>query len=222
MAEQALSRCGWLSRQPKDFQRRVLDECLLQHFAPRAPVYHLGAPPGGIYGIGAGAVAISIAPGDGGPYLAHVGTAGTWFGEGPFLTREPRRLELLAVTGCVLLYLPLHVMERMAAEDSLVVRRFAQIAICNFDLALRVISDLMIAQSERRIAAALIRTAGIQREPVVRVSQAELGRLANASRKLVNKALNNFTGLGWVEPRYNAIKIRDVQALTDFVAGRRS
>ena len=75
-------------------------------------------------------------------------------------------------------------MERMAAEDSANIRRFAQIAINNIDLALHVISDLMIAQPERRIAAVLARTAGTQHEPVIRVSQAELGRLANASRKL--------------------------------------
>lgn len=220
MGEQVLSRHGWLARQPKDFQRQVLAESQLQHFECGAPVYHLGDPPGGIYGVASGAVGISIAPGEGGPYLAHLGTAGYWIGEGPFLTGEPRRVELMAMSRCVLLNLPLHVMERMAAEDPMNIRRFAQIAISNVDLALRVIGDLMIAQPERRIAAVLVRSAGPQQKPMVRVSQAELGRMANASRKLVNKALHNFAGLRWVEPGYNAITIHDVQALGQFAAGK--
>lgn len=118
--------------------------------------------------------------------------------------------------------LPLYVMERMAIEDPAAIRRFAQIAVANVDLALAAVSDLMISQPERRIAAVLVRSAGTYSEPVVRVSQSELGRLANASRKLVNKALHLFAGSGWVEPGYNAIKIQDVQALKKFAMTRRS
>jgi CRP/FNR family transcriptional regulator, cyclic AMP receptor protein len=221
MAEQVLSRRGWLAGQAADFSRAVLDQCLLMPLEKGAPVYHLGDPPGGIYGIAAGALAISIAPGDSGPYLAHLGTAGTWIGEGPFLTGEPRRVDLVAATQCVLMNLPLHAMERMAAEDPMAIRRFAQIAISNLDLALRVISDLMIKQPERRIAAVLVRSAGVQDEPTVRVSQAELGRLANASRKLVNKALQRFAASAWVVPHYGAIQILDMEALKRFAAGQR-
>jgi hypothetical protein len=54
---------------------------------------------------------------------------------------------------------------------------------------------------------------------VVRVSQTELGRLANASRKLVNKALKRFAEAVWVAPHYGAIQILDVQALKQFAAG---
>jgi CRP/FNR family cyclic AMP-dependent transcriptional regulator len=221
LAEQTLSRRGWLARQPESFQRLVFDDCLLQHLERGAPVYHLGDPPGGIYGIAAGALAVSIAPGESGPYLAHLATAGFWVGEGPFLTGEPRRVGLVAATDCVLMNLPLHAMEQMAADDPATIRRFAQIAISNLDLALRVISDLMIAQPERRIAAVLVRSAGAQDEPTIRVSQTELGRLANASRKLVNKAIRQFAAAGWVEPRYGAIQIREIQALEDFAARRR-
>jgi hypothetical protein len=78
----------------------------------------------------------------------------------------------------------------------------------------------MIPQPDRRIAAVLVRSAGVQDEPTVRVSQTELGRLANASRKLVNKALQQFAEAGWVVQHYGAIQIRDVQALGDFAARR--
>lgn len=219
LAEQTLSRSGWLARQPETFQHQVFGQCQYQPFERGAPVYHLGDPPGGIYGVAAGTLAVSIAPDEVGPYLTHLGTVGTWIGVGPFLTREPRRVDLMAATQCVLLHLPLRAMEQMAAEDPTVIRRFAQIATSNLDMALRVISDLMIAQPDRRIAAVLVRSAGALSEPMVRVSQTELGRLANVSRKLVNKALQQFTALNWVMPGYGAIKIRDVEALRRFAAG---
>ena len=66
MAEQALLRRGWLAGQPEDFRRAVLDQCLLLPLERGMPVYHQGDPPGGIFGIAAGALAISIAPGEGG------------------------------------------------------------------------------------------------------------------------------------------------------------
>jgi CRP/FNR family transcriptional regulator, cyclic AMP receptor protein len=222
VAEKVLSRQGWLSRQPEDFRRLVLGECVLMQFATGAPVYFLGDPPGGIYGIASGNLVVSIAPGEEGPYLAHIATPGNWFGEAAFLTREPRRVGLVAATESVLMNLPLHVMDRMAAEDPMAIRRFAQIAVANLDLAFRAVSDLMISQPERRIAAVLVRAAGAYSEPVFRVSQSELGQLANASRKLVNKALKQFAASGWVETGYNAIKIRDVQALKGFATNPRS
>lgn len=80
---------------------------------------------------------------------------------------------------------------------------------------------IRLAQPERRIAAVLLRSAGTQAAPVVRVSQADLGRLANASRKLVSKAPHQFGEAGWVDTGYNAIKIRDRQALTAFAANPR-
>lgn len=97
------------------------------------------------------------------------------------------------------------------------IRRFAHISIINLDLALNVVNDLMIGQPGRRIAAVLLRSAGMKAEPVVRVSQADLGRMANASRKLVSKALRQFGNSGWVETSYNAIKITNAEGLRSFV-----
>jgi CRP/FNR family transcriptional regulator, cyclic AMP receptor protein len=208
--------------QPEDFRRAVLDECFLVQIEQGAPVYSLGDPPGGIFGLASGALAVSIAPGEGGPYLAHLANPGDWFGEAVFLTGQPRRVGLDAATECILFNLPLYTMERMVAEDASALRRFAQIAVANLDLALGAIGDLMISDPMRRIAAVLARASGAREESVVRISQAELGQLANASRKLVNKALHQFEESGWAEPRYNAIKIRDLEALRSFAASRHS
>ncbi len=221
IAEEILSRRGWLARQPEPFRRLVFNECLLQQCDRGAPIYHLADPPGGIYGIAAGALAVSIAPGDGGPHFAHLGTAGTWFGEGSFLTGEPRRVGLEAATECILFESPASGDGAYGGKGShghslFCSDRDEQSRSCPGSR--RRSHDPKAGAAHRRSAGALSRA---QDERRVRISQAELGTLANASRKLVNKALQRFAASAWVAPHYGAIQILDMQALKHFAAGRR-
>jgi CRP-like cAMP-binding protein len=113
-------------------------------------------------------------------------------------------------------------MERMAAADPSSARRFAQIAMLNFDLTLRVIDALLIPQADRRVAAVLTRLAGERDHGAVHLSQAELGLVANASRKVVNCALGRFAERGWVIRGYSAIEVVDARSLRAFADGRLS
>lgn len=217
-----LSVRGWLSRQPKPFQDAVYGSGQIRRFGRGASIYLQGDAPGGIYGVIRGAVAVTIAPGPTGPHLGHLASPGEWFGEGSFLTGEARRIGLEAATDATLLHLPLEAMERMAASDPSSVRRFAQIAMLNIDLTLRVIDDLLIPQADRRVAAVLARLVGERDHGAVHLSQAELGLVANASRKVVNGALGRFAGRGWVIRGYSAIEIVDAKGLRTFADGRLS
>ena len=87
---------GWLSQTPPSFQRMVLNRCRLQRFESEQSIYMAGDPPGGMYGLVSGGVGISIAPGEQGPYFAHLGRPGTWFGEASAILRQPRRVGLTA------------------------------------------------------------------------------------------------------------------------------
>jgi CRP/FNR family cyclic AMP-dependent transcriptional regulator len=60
-----------------------------------------------------------------------------------------------------------------------------------------------------------------QDERTVRLSQAEVGRLANVSRKLVNRSLQRFAASAAFTPRYGAVQILDMQGLKHFAAGTR-
>lgn len=214
-----LSMRGWLSRQPKPFRDAVYEGGQARRYGRGAAIYLQGDAPGGIYGIVDGAVAITIAPGSTGPHLGHVAAPGEWFGEGAFLTGEPRRIGLEAATDATLLLLPLEAMERMAAADPMNVRRFGQIAMLNIDLTLRVIDDLLIPEADRRVAAALSRLVGGRDGCAVHLSQAELGLVANASRKVVNGALGRFADRGWVIRGYSAVEVVDARGLRAFTDG---
>jgi hypothetical protein len=48
------------------------------------------------------------------------------------------------------------------------------------------------------------------------LSQSELGQIANASRKVINRALAAFEDRGWVSRGYSTIHTADAEALRRF------
>lgn len=85
----------------------------------------------------------------------------------------------------------------------------------------------LCTSGEHRIAAVLARLAqggdGYKKgDPApIRLSQAEIGQVANASRDRVSRALQKFAKAGWITLDYRAIVIRDIDALTAFVRRER-
>jgi CRP/FNR family cyclic AMP-dependent transcriptional regulator len=217
-AERIMSERGWLPLLPEVFRTEVLRRSLLLHFAPGEAVFHLGDPAGGIYGLVAGSVSISLAPAGATPRLILLGVPGHWTGEGCFLTRKPRRGELRAAAETTMLHLPLDAMDQMAARDPETIRHVATMLMMSVEFLFRVIHDLQKPEADRRIASVLQRTTWIGDVPVP-LTQSEVGIMANASRKQVNAALKRFSEAGWVANTYRSITITDPGALRRFAEG---
>lgn len=182
-------------------------------------VYRRGDSLGGIYGLVSGVVTINTAPKTDTPRLVHLGEPGTWTGEGCFLSRHPRRLDLQARSQVCLMHLPLDAMDTMAQSDPAAIRNFAQILMATVEVLVRIVHDLQISSVDRRIASVLHRMAWAGDQPIP-LSQSEVGDMANASRKQINAVLGKFAAMGWIERSYRSISIRDVKALESFAAGR--
>ncbi|MBD9529723.1 cyclic nucleotide-binding domain-containing protein [Paracoccus sp. PAR01] len=103
-AEAIILQSGWLTLQPSTFQKVVLSRSLLQNWEAGGAIYRAGDPPGGIYGLVQGSLAISMASPNEAPRFVQFGISGAWAGEGPFLTGEPRRVEMRAITSCTLFH----------------------------------------------------------------------------------------------------------------------
>ncbi|MCA8880821.1 MAG: Crp/Fnr family transcriptional regulator [Rhodobacteraceae bacterium] len=218
-ASSVLTTHGWLSHQPSRFQHLVIAKATLRRATANEYVYVTGDPPGGIFGLVAGTLAVSIAPGETGPHLVHLAAPGWWFGEGCFLTGMPRRISLQAVTDCTLVALSLPEMNRLVSEDAEAMRRFAQIAMLNIDLALLAVEDLLRPDASRRIAAVLWRGAGGQSDYRLPVTQAELRQIANTSRKETLGALKRLDELGVIRRSYASIEVLDARRLRRFADG---
>jgi len=214
-ARDILSSIGWLSRQPEAFQDEVYRRSVPVRFAAGDVIYRVNDPLGGMYGIVGGAVVVSIGPANAAPRIMHVLTSGSWIGEGPFLSREPRRVGLRATLDTSAIYLPLDAMDQMAARDPLVLRNFVQVLLGNLDYLMRSSYDLQDPDEHRRIARALRRIMTLENTPIP-LSQSALGMLSNASRKTVNAALQRFEKAGWVKRGYRSVTITDMKRLMQY------
>ena len=211
---------GWLARQPDPFRHTVLSRGRTLELVRRVPVYAQDDPPGGIYGIIRGAASVNIAPGPTGPHLGHIAAPGDWFGEAPFFTGGSRMMRLETTEDSLLFHLPLDEMERMASDDPQNIRRFAQIALINLEIAFQTVNDLLIPDPDARIAAVLARIYGTGTGGPVRMSQTDLGEMTNTSRKTVNRALARFQTLGLLRTGYSAVEVLDAPGLLCFAYGQ--
>ena len=217
-AEDIIGHTGWLAQQPDTIRAEVLRRSMLLHFSPGEVIYRFGDSLGGIYGLVSGTITVDTAPPNATPRLFHLAMPGFWTGEGCFLTRQPRRVELRAVVETTMMHLPLDAMDQMAARSPEMTRAIAQLLMINVDILLRTIHDLQKPDVARCVASVLQRATWTGEHPIP-LSQTELGIMANASRKQVNAALQRFTRAGWVTNAYRSITIKDVTALRSFAAG---
>lgn len=218
VAERIMNDTGWLPRVPEGFRAEVLRRSILMHFSAGEVIYRVGDPPGGLYGLVSGTIGINMADAGALPRLVMLGIPGHWTGEGGFLTRTPRRIDLRAVVETNVFHLPLDVLDQMAARDPDVVHHIATLLVVSVEFLMRMVHDLQVPEVDRRIASVLHRTSWIGEVPIP-LSQAELGVMANASRKQVNAALKRFTEAGWLQHSYRTITVTDVSALRRFAEG---
>jgi CRP-like cAMP-binding protein len=173
-----------------------------------------GDPPGGMFGLVSGGVGVSIVPGERGPYFAHLGRPGTWFGEASAILRQPRRVGLTATRGAELLYLPIEKIDEIVAKDSDAWRAFALVTVGHLEMAIGACDDLMLRDHVKRCIASVLRLGGCRNlshsspTPIeVDVCQAEIATLANVSRATAGKVLRRLETKGLVESSYRRIRI---------------
>lgn len=217
-AEQVMSEGAWLASMTEPFRTDLLRHAHLQRFAPDQIIYRYGDPVGGMYGLVAGSLTINSAPPDASPRLIHLGMPGAWTGEGPFLTGQPRRVEMRALGGAWMMHVPLDALEQMAARDPGVSRAIAMNTVFTVDVLIRIVHDLQKRDVGRRIAAVLQRAGWLGDMPIP-LSQTDLGVMANASRQQVNMAMQGFVATGWVNYTYRSITVTNPQALRRFSEG---
>ena len=205
---------GWLRHTPASFRRTVLQRCRLEQFAAGKSVYSIGDEPGGMFGIVSGCLGVSVAPGEEGPYTAHVGMLGTWFGEAAAFTRQPRRVGLTATRETELLHLPLCAIDEIVRQDPGAWRFFGLVTIDHLDLAIGGADDLMIRDHLKRLLAVLLRLGNCRHvsprdgQPIeVDTSHEDLAHMANVARTTAGAILRELAANGHVALSYRRISI---------------
>src|SRR5271166_3477474 len=213
-AHDIVSRHGWLSFTPLPFRKTVLDHCKFQEAKAGATIYSVGDPPGGMFGLVRGIFALSVAPGERGPYVAHFARPGTWFGEAAAFTEQPRRIGLAVTRESKLLHLPLPAIREIVAADPGAWRFFGLAAVAHYDVAIGAADDLLIRDHVKRSVAVLLRLGGCRREtppgalPIeVDVSQEDFAAMTNTARTTAGTVLRKLEAEGCVEVAYRCVRI---------------
>jgi CRP/FNR family cyclic AMP-dependent transcriptional regulator len=211
---------GWLSHTPTSFQRAVLDRCRLEQFAAGTPVYSIGDEPGGIFGIVAGSLGISVAPREQGPYIAHFALPGSWFGQAAVFTRGPRRIGLIATRDTVLLHLPLRAIDEIVRHDPSAWRLFALPLFEHLDVSIGGSDDLMHRNHVKRVVAVLLRLGNCRlvsprkRRPIeIDVNHEDLAYMANVARTTAGAILRKLEADRHLALSYGRISILAPDAL---------
>jgi CRP/FNR family transcriptional regulator, cyclic AMP receptor protein len=222
--EAAVLKRGWLAHQAPDFQRAVLQQARLVSLRADEYLFHAGDATGGIYGVVSGGVGVLI-PGLGSALrLAQVLRAGVWFGHGPIMTGRARVLSFRATEPSLALHAPIAALQEIAASQPTWAHAVGSLSDFSVDIAIAAVSDLLIPDSARRLAAVLLRAAALDMDnppakPVpLSLRQSEIAEMANLSERMVGRILKRFEVSGWIEAGYGGLTLADPKALREFAA----
>jgi CRP/FNR family transcriptional regulator, cyclic AMP receptor protein len=223
--ESCFARRGWLSTATDAHRATLLAAGRRLTLTAGHRLFAAGAPPGGIYGVVSGGIAVEGSTVWHAPRIGHVYRSGDWFGHGPALNGGNRTMGYFALEASELLTVSLAEVRALMRDDPEMTRLVGEMANRGTILASWLACDLLISDAPRRIAAVLLRVTGAHEgvspdDPRgFLLTQADLGEMANVSRTHVNRVLGQFARSGWITKSYNHVRLVDVPALSDFAYG---
>jgi CRP-like cAMP-binding protein len=239
--QEILTSRGWLAEIDPGLAAAVVkagrpltlrkDECL----------YSPEDNPGGMFGVVAGGMLMATEGRDGLPLPGHIARRCHWFGYGSVLEKQRRSMIMSANEPTVLLHVPLAELERLRTKFPAANLAYGKLATLGEALYLATVRDLLIRDTDRRLAGVLLRVSGAEPPPYhpgyrptqeelagwsnpegVPLTQALLAGLANASTHTVARFVDRASQAGLIDWRYGRVRILDAVALASFAAGESS
>lgn len=208
---------GWLSDREPEFQEALLAICRWRRFEPGESMVIAGDIDAPLVGIASGTAAVITALGAPDTPLTHILHPGLWLGYVPLIARRPADNATVARTPVYAAMAAKSAVEALLKSHPAWWQHIARLALYYGEIAVNVVADLLIRESDRRCAATLLRIANCRfagDEPTVaNVNQTDLATVANLSRNTVNALLRDLEARGLVARQYNHIDLLDPVAL---------
>jgi CRP/FNR family cyclic AMP-dependent transcriptional regulator len=220
----AVTSQGWLSATSSDFQRAILSGCDCRPVEAGEPIQVGGEDHGEMIGLVRGILELRTTLGPADTAIMHFAHPVFWLGFVPTLFKQPRRAAASAKTKVWLVRVPEPTIRKTLKENPHWWAFFLQPLLEYGDIGVTIAADLMIRDSERRCAAALLRLAGCRyagpqdvTAVEVPLTQNELAGAANLSRNSVGTMLQRLATRGFVEVGYGTMTVRTPTAMRAFV-----
>ncbi len=196
----------WLQHVPSHIAQDLLSRAELMAVNRGDTVFSPGDPAGGVYRVVSGVLGATDLEGMSDGLIGHLLGPSAWFGEGPALTRMPRRMGILAMTEARLAYLPLAAIEESGQNCPELWRGLAALTAANAAVAVQVARDLMTPRPEERCTAILSRlSASIGPGTPIPLSQEQLADMCTLSRGAVSRILSRLESAGLVQRGYREL-----------------
>ena len=222
-----LSRKGWLSSVPAEFGKELVSRGSLRKVGTGEYVHRTDDPRDGLRGIISGAFAIEMAPFERGPNLLHLFRSGDWMGEIELIMGLPNVVSVKATRPSEYIHIATSDIEELTLASPETWRWFGSLAVDHLMTAMGIMDDLTIRDPSRRIAALLLRLAGVRNiddrndaEPEIDTTQFELSHLATLSRATIVEHLHRFEKAGLITRSYGKVKIANPKKLREYLLER--
>ena len=221
---QSLKSSGWLKETPSEFADAVLANCHWRAIAAGQTIQHAGDTHAGIFGLARGTVAITTSLGSPDAPMLHIGHPGLWFGYVALFKGRAVPNGIVARSDVLVAGMAQSQLEQLLAKHPPWWRYIGLLGVIYGNAAANIAADMMIRDSARRCAAALLRLADCRFELAVGVqtvhaplSQDELAAIANLSRTSISTILREFDEQGLISLGYRSVTLNDPSRLRAMV-----
>lgn len=210
-----LSANGWLAERSKFTRQAILESTRLVQFEADEAVYRMGDMADGLYGFVTGGLDVIVPGDDGEAVTIHRTEPGFWSGESAFLAGVERLVSLVATQPTIGLHLPRTAITTLLSNHTGLYHDFYSLSHINLKNSLRLLSNLAVRNSERRLALRLMHYEELSGTPGtwIDLSQSDLADLIAVSLPTLQRALRTLSRAGVVEAGYGRVRIVDREAL---------
>jgi CRP-like cAMP-binding protein len=210
----ALANSAWLKLCGPEFAESFLAHCHWRQVAAGTGIQHAGELGGVICGVASGSVTVTTSLSSPDSPTIHVMHAGGWFGYVPLFIPGARPNSIVARTDVTLAGMTQAEIEAFLAPRPEWWRHIGVLGILYANVATSIAADMMIRESSRRCAAALLQLADCRHaDPVgaqsvgAPLSQEELAAISNLSRTSVSTILRAFEENGLIKLGYRSVTL---------------
>lgn len=208
-----LNRRGWLAIQPAEFRAWMADNGRWHQYAAGQVLYDADDEPDAVYGLGEGALEITLPLVGDEPVVVHRAEPGFWIGESALLARTRRGISVAAATEARVFRVPSGAVRRLVAAQPDAWAAFYQLSHINSMRAVTLLAEVLALTPRARLAGMVLRLA--DEDARVEVRQDDLARLLGMTRSSLQRALASLVEAGAVAPGYGHLDIFDRDRLAE-------
>ncbi len=208
-----LDQRGWLATQPAYLREWAAEHGRWHQYAARQVLYDAGDLPDGLYGLGEGALEITISVASEEPVLVHRAVPGFWIGESALFARATRSISISAATDARVFRIPGEPARALVAERPAAWQAFYELSHLNATNVAITFAEVLSLSASARLARILLRLA--HDDDRITVSQDDLARLLGMTRSSLQRMLSDLVEAGIISPGYRRLVITDRARLED-------